>query len=582
MNTHIVNQPKKVWLKKITRYDLIVIVIAAIAIELFHVGYSGMHAHWDTHSQSLNSLSLAWYHLPYDALRTSLRLVYGLVWSFLFTFIFGVFAAKNKHAARVILPFINFMESVPLVGFLTFSIIFFMRLYPHNLMGLEATAIFGVFTSQVWNMTLTLYQTMQTIPNDLQEAARAYQLNGWQKFWKIELPYSIPGLLWNTMVSQSAAWFAIVATEAIAVGSSTLFLPGVGSYIQVAINQQDWFAVLYALITMVVTIILFDQLLFRPLVRWADKFKFERVHSLLHNSSWFYTVIMRATLLSVVFKKIALACKHFHYYLHRVYQRSFLPRMFYLLKKRYQTVNILFLVLWYSILATALGYGALKLFAYLPHFVVSHMLKLMMLTTARVALAMILSLVIFVPVGIWIGSSQKLTRTLQPIIQILAALPPNILFPMMTVFLVAFHQSLGWWTIPLIMIGTQWYILFNVIAGVSTLPQEIQDLNQNFGIKGFFSWRKVIIPGIFPYIVTGIISAAGGAWNADITAEVIQWGKTTLSTPGLGGFIANMTNANINNEALLGCILMCLLVALCIVFLWRPLYRLAETKFYLR
>lgn len=260
--------------KKINHYDWMLSILGMLVFVMLGYGYRKMHGTFNpVHMQTL---SLSWRQLPYDTLRTTMRLLIGLVWSFVFAFIAGTWAAKSKHAARVILPFINFMESVPLVGFLSFSTAFFVMLAPHSVMGIEYAAIFGVFTGQAWNMALTLYQTLCIVPNDLLQAADAFGLNAWQRYWRIEIPYAIPGLLWNTMVSQSAAWFALVATEAIPFHGGTIYLPGVGSYIQLALQQANYTAVVEAIIALVLNIVILDQLVFRPAVRWSEKFKFER------------------------------------------------------------------------------------------------------------------------------------------------------------------------------------------------------------------------------------------------------------------------------------------------------------------
>ena len=588
------------------RFDFLLLLIIILASYYWHMGYIGMHqaSYFNSNITNSNTNNNLTPSLAYDMLRTNMRLIYGLFWSFLFTFIFGFLAAKFKTAERIILPFINFMESVPLVGFMTFSIVFFTNLYPNNTMGLESAAIFGVFTGQVWNMTLSLYQSLKVVPNELIELADNFKLNSWKRFWRIELPYAIPGLLWNTMVSQSAAWFALVGTESISIesismGNKTIQMPGVGSYIQDALDHKNIHNVLYAILALIISVILFDQFLFRPLVKWADKFKFERTKSASNNikhSSWFYDLLVNSNFIlrvisciSQVFNNIIfIIVKSIDIIKQEFLLDSFLLNFKYFIKKSEK----LFSYLIYSLVMAFLLYAFVKLYYYLPIYNnangangvngingIKHMAYLMLLTTLRVAAAMILSLIIFLPIGIWIGLSPKRTKFCQPVIQVMAALPPDILYPMLAIFLVAFHQSLSWWSIIMIMLGTQWYILFNVIAGVLALPDDLKSMAASFQAKGWFCWRKFIIPGIFPYIVTGIISAAGGAWNADITAEVISWGKNTLSTDGLGAYIASATNDGHDPQSALGCLLMCGLVACCIIFVWRPLYRLAETRF---
>ncbi len=558
--------------KKFRYYsDLILLLFIGMFIGLFVWGWHGMHADINTVN---NAPSLSLPTLAYDLLRSNLRLLIGLVWSLIFAIVAGTWAAKSKHARRFILPFINFMESVPLVGFMTFSVILFHYLYPHSVMGLECAAIFGVFTGQAWNMALVFYQTLKIVPAELYDAANVFHMSRWSRFWKIEAPYSMPGLIWNTMVSQSAAWFALVGTEAIASASGkSVLLPGVGSYIQVALDHANFHAVIYSIIAMALNIILFDQIMFRPLVRWAEKFKYEKIKSNRVASSWLYSLSIKTVFLKAVFMKMGSALSTTS---KRLSLKSVTAIFDWTMPRNLRRAIIL---AWYALFSFAVIYYGVKLINGTPDFDVGKILWMMTLTTLRVGAAMILSLIIFLPLGVWIGLSPKLTKFCQPATQILAALPPNILYPIMAVFLIATHGSLGWWTIPLIMIGTQWYVLFNVIAGTSSLPQEILDVSQVFSAKGWYYWKRIIIPSIFPYIVTGIISAAGGAWNADITAEIIQWGNKIVSTKGLGYYIANATNLNHIPQEALGCILMCALVALCVIFIWRPLYKLSETRY---
>ena len=570
---------KKNIFKITNHYDWMLSILGMLVFAILGYGYWKMHGAFNP--EHMQTLSLSWRQLPYDTLRTTMRLLIGLVWSFIFAFVAGTWSAKSKHAARVILPFINFMESVPLVGFLSFSTAFFVMLAPHSVMGIEYAAIFGVFTGQAWNMALTLYQTLCIVPNDLLQAADAFGLNAWQRYWRIEVPYAIPGLLWNTMVSQSAAWFALVATEAIPFHAGTIYLPGVGSYIQLALQQANYIAVVEAIVALVLNIVILDQLVFRPAVRWSEKFKFERTKSRNQQSSWMHAWLQKAS----AWQAFSQACGR-SYRLAKHYAVIGLCRMTKVFHYRTiilpKWVSHACLIVWYLFFSVVCVWASLWLLRYFPSFDIKTMSWWMFLTTVRVAAAMILSLIIFVPLGIWIGLRPKWARACQPVIQILAALPPNIFYPSLVLFLIMWHQSLGWWTIPLIMIGTQWYILFNVIAGVLTIPQGMHDLSANFNVKGWFYFRHVIVPAIFPYIVTGIISAAGGAWNADITAEIITWGKQTLTTPGLGAYISKTTDAGLNHQAALGCFLMCCLVGLCIMFVWTPLYRLAERKYRIR
>ncbi len=554
--------------------DFIVIAIGVFFIAFFIRAWGDMHG--DFNEQNVSAISLDAWNLLYYSLRTSMRFLLGMAWSLLFSVVFAVLAARYTPLRRVILPFVNFMESVPLVGFLTFTTVYFLNLYPNSVMGLECTAIFAVFTGQAWNMMLTLYQTLRIVPKELDEAARSFNYNPWQRFWRLEFIYSVPGLLWNAMVSQSAAWFALVASEAIPVGDRSVELPGVGSYIAEALAQQNVPAILYAIVALAANIVLLDQLVFRPLVRYTARFKYEDVTaSRPLGNPWFYNSLAFSHVGAALGRTLRALADLWLFKLPRLWYALGLHRLFRLAAKG----NWLWRSLWYLGVVLACVWFGYRLWEYFPKQYFAMLPEWMLLTTARVAAAMLLSVAIFTPLGVWIGLNPRLVKIFQPIIQILAAIPPNIFYPLIAAFIAIYHQDLGWWAIPMIMLGTQWYVLFNVIAGVSAIPTQITEVSETFGLRRFRWWRYYMLPAIFPYIVTGIISAAGGAWNSAIAAEVIQWGSTTLSATGLGAFISVVTDAGKNPESALGCAAMCALVALCIIFVWQPLYRIAETKF---
>jgi NitT/TauT family transport system permease protein len=555
-------------------YNFIALAIFITVTSLLLKGFYDMNGIYNMGDNYHISLSPS--ELPYYTLRTTMRLLYGLVASLSFAIIFGVLAAKYKHFEVIILPFINFMESVPLVGFLTFTTIFFLGLFPHSVMGLEYAAIFGVFTSQSWNMCLVVYQTLKIVPYEMHEAAKAFHYNPWQKFWKIELPYSMPGLLWNTMVSQSAAWFALIATEAIPVKSDTVALPGVGSYIHEALAQGNLQAIILSILAIIINIIIIDQLLFRPMVRYCTKFKYEDVGSENANTSWFYDCLVKSTICQYIGK----FWRHISFF-SLFSAPNFIGKSGIYNLKVNKWVKKSLIYNWYIVVAGILAYGGYQLWLYFPKEELSQMPSLMALTAWRVFSAMALSILFFVPLGVWIGLNSKRVRIFQPIIQILAALPLNLFYPLLAAYL-AFTQQVkisDWVVIFLIMLGTQWYVLFNVIAGVSTLPNQMLDLSKSFSVTGWMWWRKFLIPSIFPYIVTGIISAAGGAWNAAIASEIVIWGSHKFSTTGLGAYIQATTDANQLPQAALGCFAMIFMVGLLILFVWRPLYRLAEDRY---
>ncbi|MDM3279858.1 MULTISPECIES: ABC transporter permease subunit [Citrobacter] len=553
--------------------DMVVCFILVASIVLFIYGWRGMHSAFNGHD--LPALSLDYHVLPYYTLRTTMRLVIGLFYSMLFSIVFAVLAAKFAPMRRVILPLVNFMESVPLVGFLTFTTAFFLGLYPHSVMGLEGLAIFAVFTAQAWNMMLTLYQTLRVVPNELAEATEVFRYNPWQKFWRLGFIYSFPGLLWNTMVSQSAAWFALIASEMLTVGGGSTNLPGVGSYIGIALQEGSPSGVVRGVLALIVNIIIFDQLLFRPLVRYAHQFKYEDVSDRKIPSSWFYQCLSN----SMTGRGLGLACKRISLFWLFVLPKAWyglrLHRLFAFLGQ----MNWLWSNLWYLAIVVGCIYYGHQLWLFIPKEYLASLPGWMGLTAARVIAAMVLSVIIFTPLGVWIGLRPKLVRFFQPIIQVLAAVPANVFYPLIAFMIVVWHQDLGSWTIPMIMLGTQWYVLFNVIAGTSMIPSQMVEASKVCHLRGWLWWSKFTLPAIFPYIVTGVISAAGGAWNTAIAAEVLNWGKITLQTHGLGAFISLASDAGLNQQEALGCLAMCFMVLLCIIFIWQPMYRYAENRF---
>lgn len=554
--------------------DTIITLLIISSLGLLYYGWHDMHQAF-VDASSISAISLDPKHLPYYMLRTTMRLIIGMIFSFIFALSIGYACAKNKHIARVCLPIINFLESAPLLGFLTFTTAFFLFLFPHSVMGLEAAAIFGIFTSQAWNMALILYQTIRIVPAELVDAANSFGLNAWQRLWKIEMPYSVPGLLWNVMVSQSAAWFAITASEAIPVATGDVNLPGVGSYIAVALQNSDTYAILYALTAIVLNIILLDQVIFRPLVKWSEKFKYESLNNRNASKPWLYHLCIISPIFSYIRDIFSLITFWFiNGFSMIAYKLNIKFRA-----KLSSQIKFSICILWYICIIGLFSWGGYALWNFFPNGDMTYLIPLMIETTLRVTIAMGISVIICTPLGIWIGISQKRTKVVQPIIQILAAIPQPIFFPIVAILILTGGGSLNIWCIPLIMTGTSWYVLFNVIAGVSSLPTEIVEMTKSFQLKGLKWWFKFAIPAVFPYIVCGIISAAGGAWNSAIAAELVTWGANIIKVDGIGALVSITTGNNQLPEAALAVVALCSLVALCVIFIWKPLYRLAETKY---
>jgi NitT/TauT family transport system permease protein len=451
-----------------------------------------------------------------------------------------------------------------------------MNLFPGRLFGAELACVFAIFTSQAWNMTFSMYQSMRNVPKDLEEASQSFHLSGWQRFWRLDVPFAMPGLIWNTMMSMSGGWFFVVASEAITVGNTTIMLPGIGSYVALAIQKQNLPAIGYAMLTMFLVILAYDQLLFRPVVAWADKFRFEQTASASIPTSWMLDLFRRTRALRALlypFAALNKAVSNWH---------IAWPSRFRLATRASGAPSRIVDALWLAFIIVSTGYAAWKVYEYLsatlrPSDVVSA-IGYGFVTLARVVVLIALATLIWVPVGVWIGLRPKLAERIQPLAQFLAAFPANLAFPVFVVIIVRYGLNPNIWLSPLMILGTQWYIVFNVIAGASAFPTDLREAAGSFHLKGWRWWTKVILPGIFPYYITGAITASGGSWNASIVAEVASWGDTHLTASGLGAYIATATEAGDFPRVVLGIAVMCILVTLFNRLLWRPLYAFGERR----
>ncbi|MGI9170427.1 MAG: ABC transporter permease, partial [Caulobacteraceae bacterium] len=512
--------------------------------------------------------------LPEYALRTTLRMFAAILASLVFTLVVATVAAKSRKAELVIVPMLDILQSVPVLGFLAFTATFFMGLFPTRELGVELASIFAVFTAQAWNMTFSFYQSLRTLPGDLNEVSRQFNLSPWRRFIRFELPFATPALVWNTMMSMSAGWFFVVASEAITVGKTTATLPGIGSWIALAIDRRNFAAVAWAVGAMAVVIVLYDQFLFRPVVAWADKFRFEQTASQQQPRSWFFEVLRRTRL----FRRIA---SPFGRTLARL-PRPALPRLA-LPKLGSAGTGRWFDRLWVAAVSAAAAWAAWTIFRYIAAALTIGdavtALGLGLITLTRVLVLIVVASAIWVPVGVWIGLRPAWSQRIQPVAQFLAAFPANVLFPIAVVAIIAWRLNPNVWLSPLIILGAQWYILFNVVAGASALPGDLKEAAGVFHLRSWQRWRDFILPGIFPYYVTGALTASGGSWNASIVAEAVSWGHTRLEATGLGAFIAKATAAGDYRRVALGISVMSLFVIVLNRLLWRPLYAYAEKHF---
>jgi NitT/TauT family transport system permease protein len=514
-------------------------------------------------------------NLPLYALRTTLRMLAAIVCSLVFTFGYAALAAKSRRAELVMIPMLDILQSVPILGFLTFTVVFFMNLFPGRVLGAELACVFAIFTSQAWNMTFSMYQALRNVPKDLEEATLSFHLSGWQRFWRLDVPFAVPGLVWNTMMSMSGGWFFVVASEAITVGDTTVTLPGVGSYVALAIKEQNLPAVGYAILTMLAVIVLYDQLLFRPVVAWADKFRFEQTASGNAPESWMLDLFRRTRALRALSWPFV-AVKHAIASIQWRWPGR--PARV----QRERPGSRLIDALWYLAIALGTAYAGWRIYTYLSATLgprdLAQAVGVGLVTLLRVVVLIALASLIWVPVGVWIGLRPKLAERVQPLVQFLAAFPANIAFPAFVVGIVHFSLNPDVWLSPLMILGTQWYILFNVIAGASAFPNDLKEAAASFQLRGWRWWVKVILPGIFPYYITGAITASGGSWNASIVAEVASWGDEQLTATGLGAYIAQATTAGDFPRVVLGIAVMCIIVTLFNRLLWRPLYAFGERR----
>jgi NitT/TauT family transport system permease protein len=514
-------------------------------------------------------------NLPVYALRTTMRMLLAMVCSLLFTFVYAALAAKSRRAEMVLIPLLDILQSVPILGFLTFTVVFFMNLFPGKVLGAELACVFAIFTSQAWNMTFSMYQSMRNVPKDLEEATQSFHLSGWQRFWRLDVPFAMPGLIWNAMMSMSGGWFFVVASEAITVGNTTVTLPGIGSYVALAIEKQNLAAIGYAILTMLLVIIAYDQLLFRPIVAWADKFRFEQTASGNAPTSWMLDLFRRTRALRALSRLFAAVNRRFSNL--RVMRLVKTSR-----PAKRETPSRAVDALWLLVIGLGTGYAAWRAYEYLfATLTLSDILIAVeygLITLARVVVLIALATLVWVPIGVWIGLHPKLAERIQPLAQFLAAFPANLAFPVFVSLIVHYGLNANIWLSPLMILGTQWYILFNVIAGASAFPTDLREAASGFHIKGWRWWFKVVLPGIFPYYITGAITASGGSWNASIVAEVASWGDTHLSAAGLGAYIAKATEAGDFPRVVLGIAVMCILVTLFNRLVWRPLYAFGERR----
>jgi NitT/TauT family transport system permease protein len=550
-------------------------VLAFVLVFAFFV-YAAQAAHGLTGSLArleATPISLSPSALVAYSARTALRMLIAMLASLIFTFSYATLAAKSRRAEVILVPLLDFLQSVPILSF-SITILFFLQLMPGRVAGAEMAAIFLIFTSQAWNMAFSFYHSLRSIPDELVEVAGNLQLRPWMRFWRLEVPFGMPALIWNMMMSMSGGWFFVVASEAISVGNTTVTLPGVGSYIALAIQQKNLEAIGWAIAAMFVVILIFDQLLFRPLIGSADWFRLEQEAGFTQSSSWALTMMRRSRLLGLM-------------------GRAFVIMLRAGSKAREHSAQALrhgsawnarwVDYTWYALLIL-IGLGAvwkttLFVLGEVSLAEIGRVILFGFITLLRVAVLIALASLIWVPIGVWVGLRPRVTSVVQPVAQFLAAFPANLFFPIVFSAIVRLKLTPDIWLSPLMILGTQWYILFNVIVGASAIAPELRYASENFGVRGWLWWRRVALPAVFPFYVTGAITASGGSWNASIVSEVATWGHETLTAHGLGAYIETATSAGDFQRTVLGTVILSLFVVTLNRVFWRPLYARAERKF---
>jgi NitT/TauT family transport system permease protein len=521
-------------------------------------------------------ISRSLWALPAYAGYSLLRITIAYILSLGFTLVYGYVAAYNPRAERFLIPLLDVLQSIPVLSFLPGVMLAMVALFPGRQLGVELGAILLIFTGQVWNMAFSFYASLKSIPKDMREAATIYRFSWWQRFTQLELPFSAIGLVWNSMMSVAGGWFALMVCEMFVLGSRDFRLPGLGSYLQTAASAGDTTSILWGIATMVAVIVLLDQFVWRPVIAWAEKFKVETVESTDAPRSWVLNLIQHSSGLAKIRQRtlrplgerllLHFARKHTEERAEEVPApwRDWLLRglaVLVLIGIGYGVVRVAIILSGLQraeLHETALGLGA---------------------TFLRVNLALLIGALWTIPAGVAIGFNPRLARIAQPLAQIAASVPATALLPVILLVLIRIGGGLGLASIVVLLLGTQWYVLFNVIAGAMAIPTDLKECCSVFQIRGFQRWKKLILPGIFPYLVTGLVTASGGAWNASIVAEYFHFKGQIYTTTGLGAIISQATDSGDFHLLLAATMMMAAMVVTINRLVWRRLYGLAETRF---
>ncbi len=554
-----------------------VAVLVAVLVGLYAIVRVGSGAAVSFTPTNVTTINTDPGHLPYYAARSLLRMFVALGLSVLFTLSYGYVAARSRRWEKVLVPALDILQSVPVLGFLSVVVTAFIALFPGSSLGLEFASVFAIFTAQAWNMTFSFYQSVRSLPRELDEVSRMLRLTRWQRYWKIEVPSASVGLVWNGMMSFGGGWFFLAASEAISVLNKDYALPGIGSYVASAVDAGDLGRIGLAMLTMVVMIVAVNVLFWRPLTSWAERYKLEESEAADRQRSVVLDLLRRSAWPRVIGRTRRAAAEPLGRAM-RVLGRDGTATLGGPPARTLRRGDIAFALL----VGIPVLYGLYEMVSFLGARGASEFataLGLGAITFARVLVLVAVATVIWVPVGVWIGFNPRVARLAQPVVQVLASFPANFLFPLATLAFIHFGISLNIGGILLMSLGAQWYILFNAIAGAMAMPTDLREAARMAGLRGWRLWRRLIIPGVFPAYVTGGITASGGAWNASIVAEVVTYGGTTLTATGLGAYIAKAAQSGDFHQLLAGLAAMSIYVVAINRLFWRRLYRLAETRY---
>lgn len=558
--------------------DVVVIValVGIVALIIAAANHSNPHG-------ATSAISLRPAVLPLYASFSLLRMFLAYLLSLAFTLVYGHVAATNRRAQSIMVALLDILQSIPILSFLPGVVLALIAIFPHSTIGIEISAVILIFTSQAWNMTFSFYHSVKTLPVDLQEAATVYRLTPWRRFCRLELPYGMIGLVWNSMMSWAGGWFFLMAAEQLTLGDKSFQLPGLGSYLQLAANRGNVGALLLGLGTLIAVIVLLDILFWRPLVAWSDKFKFETTKASDAPESSVLDFLHRSALLEWFNVKVTRpAGERINAFIDRLFPGQTIPSPLGTGAARRVTVVAILGWIITGVLGAAALIGvfrAVLLLATVPLGMWGQIFAGGFFTLLRTILAMTIALAWTVPLGVMIGMHPKWSRRLQPIVQVVASVPATALFPVLLLFILRLPAGINIAAILLMLLGTQWYVLFNVIAGATAIPQDLREVAKVYQVSGWRLWKTLILPAIFPYLVTGMITASGGAWNASVIAEFVQFNGHTHSTLGLGSLIAQAAANNQLAILLASTIVMAAIVVTINRLVWKRLYALADRRY---